>query len=197
MSAEGAQHREGQLPSQPQTVCSPPLREALQGPPFPDQQAHEQLLPCGCHPVELCTTVIAPPGYPLTLLPTVTVFPPLPWPDCHTPTFSHCTFALNCSLYISIYLKLLSISIFIVFISYHISYLIYNFITSTATFTCTSPALYIYLYHICTNHHYCCSCSYCSYHISYIILDISYLSIFILPSCTYSALFCFALLVRC
>ena len=37
-----------------------------------------------------------------------------------------------------------------------------SFITSTATFTCTSPALYIlyiyiiYLYHICTNHHYCC-----------------------------------------
>ena len=37
--------------------------------------------------------------------------------------------------------------------------------TSTATFTCTSPALYIYLYHICTNHLYCCSCSYCSYHL--------------------------------
>src|SRR4029434_2773917 len=87
MSAEGAQHREGQLPSQPQTVCPPPLWEALQGPPFPDQQAQEQLLPCGCHPVELCTTVIAPPGYPLTLLLTVTVFPSLPWPDCHTPTY--------------------------------------------------------------------------------------------------------------
>ena len=82
MSAEGAQHREGQLPSQPQTVCPPPLREALQGPPFPDQQAQEQLLPCGCHPAELCITV-TPPGYPLTFLPTVTVFPPLPWPDCH------------------------------------------------------------------------------------------------------------------
>src|SRR4029434_1979875 len=60
MSAEGAQHCEGQLPSQPQTVCPPPLGEALQGPPFPDQQAQEQLLPCGCHPAELCTTVIAP-----------------------------------------------------------------------------------------------------------------------------------------
>src|SRR4029434_356559 len=84
MSAEGAQHREGQLPSQPQTVCPPPLREALQGPPFPDQQAQEQLLPCRCHPVELCTTVIVPPGYPLTLLP---VFPSLPSPDCHTPTY--------------------------------------------------------------------------------------------------------------
>src|SRR4029434_2454422 len=43
----------------PPTDCFPlPLREALQGPPFPDQQAQEQLLPCGCHPVELCTTVI-------------------------------------------------------------------------------------------------------------------------------------------
>src|SRR4029434_10526451 len=60
MSAESAQHREGLLLSQPQTVCPPPLREALQGPPFPDQQAQEQLLPCGCHPAELCTTVIAP-----------------------------------------------------------------------------------------------------------------------------------------
>src|SRR4029434_6877479 len=27
---------------------------------FPDQQAQEQLLPCGCHPAELCITVIAP-----------------------------------------------------------------------------------------------------------------------------------------
>ncbi|CAB1445466.1 unnamed protein product [Pleuronectes platessa] len=33
--------------------------EALQGPPFPDQQVQEQLPPCGCHPAELCTTVIA------------------------------------------------------------------------------------------------------------------------------------------
>src|SRR4029434_9814583 len=49
------------------------------GPPFPDQQAQEQLLPCGCHPAELCITVIVPPGYPLTLLP---VFPSLPWLDC-------------------------------------------------------------------------------------------------------------------
>ena len=32
-------------------------------------------------------------------------------------------------------------------------------------FTCTSSALYTYLYHICTNHLYCCSCSYCSYHL--------------------------------
>src|SRR4029434_1407607 len=85
------------------------------------------------------------------------------------PSVKLLTFALNCSLYISIYVKLLS-SIFIVLISYHVSYLIYNFITSTATFTCTSPALYIYLYHICTNHLYCCSyhlylMSYCIYHI--------------------------------
>src|SRR4029434_1515864 len=37
----------------------------------------------------------SPPGYPITLLLTVTVFPPLPWPDCHTPPSSHCTFALK------------------------------------------------------------------------------------------------------
>src|SRR4029434_2709533 len=65
------------LPSSPQGGAT--------GPTFPDQQAQEQLLPCGCHPVELCTTVIVPPGYPLTLLP---VFPSLPWLDCHTPTSS-------------------------------------------------------------------------------------------------------------
>src|SRR4029434_4725931 len=59
MSAEGVQHRQGQLTSKPQTVCPPPLWEALQGPPFPDQQVQEQLHPCGCHPTELCTTPIA------------------------------------------------------------------------------------------------------------------------------------------
>src|SRR4029434_10260180 len=63
MSAEGAQHHQGQLSPQTQTVCPPPLWEALQGPPFPDQQVQEQLLPCGCHPAELCTTVIAPPTH--------------------------------------------------------------------------------------------------------------------------------------
>src|SRR4029434_3296662 len=42
------------------TVCPPPLWEALQGAPFPDQQVQEQLHPCGCHPTALCTTVIAP-----------------------------------------------------------------------------------------------------------------------------------------
>ena len=68
-----------------------------------------------------------------------------------------------------------------------------SFITSTATFTCTSPALYIlyiyiiYLYHICTNHHYCCLLFILL--MSYTILYIFYLSIFILPLCTYSALF--------
>ncbi|CAB1444745.1 unnamed protein product [Pleuronectes platessa] len=30
---------------QSQTVCPPPLWEALQGPPFPDQQVQEQLIP--------------------------------------------------------------------------------------------------------------------------------------------------------
>src|SRR4029434_8656505 len=60
MSAEGTQHRKGQLSPQPQTVFPPPLWEALQGPPFLDQQVQEQLLPCGCHPAEPCTTVMAP-----------------------------------------------------------------------------------------------------------------------------------------
>ena len=124
----------------------------------------------------------------------------LPWLDCHTPTSSHWTFALNCSLSISIYLKLLSISIFTVFISYHVSYLIYNFITSTATFTCTSPALYIYLYiyitsalitfiaaHVLTAH-----TTYILCHTVYTLFIYIYITI-----CTYSALFYFALLVRC
>ena len=31
---------------------------------FPDQQVQEQLLPCVCHPAELCTTVIAPLATP-------------------------------------------------------------------------------------------------------------------------------------
>src|SRR4029434_7657382 len=69
----------------PPTDCLPSSPQGgATGPSVPDQQAQEQLLPCRCHPVELCTTVIVPPGYPLTLLP---VFPSLPSPDCHTPTY--------------------------------------------------------------------------------------------------------------
>ncbi|CAB1421556.1 unnamed protein product [Pleuronectes platessa] len=45
--------------------------EALQGPPFPDQQVQEQLHPCGCHLAELCTTVIAAA------------------PSCHTQSSNH------------------------------------------------------------------------------------------------------------
>src|SRR4029434_2501705 len=56
-----------------------------------------------------------------------------------------------------------------------------SFITSTATFTCTSPALYIYLYHICTNHHYCCSCSYCSVLLLMFLLFIPLISYCIYP----------------
>src|SRR4029434_8336388 len=73
------------------------LWKALRGPPFPDQQVQEPLLPCGCHPAELCTTVIAPLFTPLTHLPPVTVLPPSTLAlDRHTPSSSHCTFALEC-----------------------------------------------------------------------------------------------------
>src|SRR4029434_1060048 len=77
MSAEVVQHRQGQLTSQPQTVCPPPLWEALQGPPFPDQQVQEQVHPCGCHPTEL------PPTHPSCPSPTA---PLPPSAALHTPS---------------------------------------------------------------------------------------------------------------
>src|SRR4029434_566722 len=129
----------------------------------------------------------SPPGYPLTFLPTMTVFPPLPWPDCHTPPqpLNICTKTVH--LFISIYFKLLSISIFTVFISY-VSYLIYNFYCHFHLyFTCTLHIHHICTNHICTNHHYCCLLFISL--MSYTILYIFYLSIFILPLCTYSAFF--------
>src|SRR4029434_7766462 len=70
MSAEGVQHRQGQLTSQPQTVCPPPPWEALQGPPFPDQQGQETVHSLRVHPTSpppppthrpLCTSP-PPPG---------------------------------------------------------------------------------------------------------------------------------------
>jgi len=91
-------------------------------------------------------------------------------------------------LSISIHLKLLTI--FILFISYHVSYLIYNF------------SCHLHLYFTCTPH-----VSISHLHLSPLLLLmfllfmtlISYitLSIFILPLCTFSALFCFSLLVGC
>src|SRR4029434_10928793 len=112
MSAESAQHREGQLPSQPQTVCPPSLGEALQGPPFPDQQGQEQLLPCGCHPAELCTTVIAP-----LATPSHTSLQPLNICSNCCITTVHFSHIVDSYLYLFIFKVL---SIFIVFISYHV-----------------------------------------------------------------------------
>ena len=110
MSAEGPQHRQGQLSPQPQTVCPPPFWEALQGPPFPDQQVQEQLHPCGCHPAELWNTAIAaaphpPPPHtpcPLTILPPST----LAWTATHPPpTTEHLniyTFALTATFFTTV-----------------------------------------------------------------------------------------------
>src|SRR4029434_4891671 len=86
-----------------------------------------------------------------------------------------------------------------------------SFITSTATFTCTSPALYIlYIYitsalittiaaHVLTVY-YCCSCSYCSYHLYLISYCIYPIYLFLYYRYTYAHTLhssAFALLVRC
>src|SRR4029434_7663323 len=53
----------------PTTDCLPSSPQGgATGPSVPGPAGSDQFLPCGCHPVELCTTVIVPPGYPLTLI---------------------------------------------------------------------------------------------------------------------------------
>src|SRR4029434_8417616 len=74
MSAESVQHRQGQLSPQPQTVCPPPLWEALQGPPRTNRfrnnfsPARVTLLNSAPRHTPPVTVLSPPPGLPHTFL---------------------------------------------------------------------------------------------------------------------------------
>src|SRR4029434_10174417 len=72
------------------TVCPPPLWEALQGAPFPDQQVQEQLHPCGClSPPAPCLVLVGGfsghgvccscPAVPFPVTPVVSYWSPPHW----------------------------------------------------------------------------------------------------------------------
>ena len=138
MSAEGTQHRKGQLSPQPQTVCPPPLWEALQGPPFPDQQVQEQLHSYGCHSTKLHGD--SPPPHLHQWL----YFPPPPWLDCHHALLQHWTLHLyNTTTTLHLHFAYLSYLHFLFQLLLFLSQLLFVF------------TVHVYLFTYCTLHMPC------------------------------------------